>query len=309
MKFDGVYILYPDPLIVSYIGDFAEEAILKSKRKFDCLMHFPWFKDEKIWYLRNYAKYFLKKKNLHFMTNARREDQLRRLCVMPGLFCNHNAYVNEHRFGIDEAAKKKYDAIYNARMIDWKRHELAVNIPTMSAITYVPATPSWDLHAFCPRLKHVDFNRTFLTLDEVCQKYNEARVGLCLSAREGAMFSSVEYMLCGLPVVSTPSVGGRDVFFDDRYVRIVEPDPAAVARGVQELIDRKIDPQFIRSETIRKQEVHRLRLVDYVLKIARQRGARTLLTREELYLDLFGRGIDKKYVTLEQFSEMVSVAP
>ena len=49
---------------------------------------------------------------------------------------------------------------------------------------------------------------------ELCHWLNRSRTGLCLSEREGAMFASIEYLLCGLPIVTTPSIGGRHVFFE-----------------------------------------------------------------------------------------------
>jgi hypothetical protein len=33
----------------------------------------------------------------------------------------------------------------------------------------------------------------------------------------------MEYLMSGLPVVSTLSLGGRDYFFDDDFVRIAGP--------------------------------------------------------------------------------------
>ncbi|WP_164127899.1 glycosyltransferase, partial [Stenotrophomonas maltophilia] len=63
-----------------------------------------------------------------------------------------------------------------------------------------------------------------LTPEAVNRVYNQAAVGLCLSAVEGAMCASMEYLMAGLPVVSTPSVGGRDVYFDPDYCIIAEPE-------------------------------------------------------------------------------------
>jgi glycosyltransferase involved in cell wall biosynthesis len=39
----------------------------------------------------------------------------------------------------------------------------------------------------------------------------------------------MEYMLCGTPVVSTPSTGGRDVFFTPENSIIRDDNPKAVA--------------------------------------------------------------------------------
>lgn len=46
---------------------------------------------------------------------------------------------------------------------------------------------------------------------------------------------SMEYRLCGTPVVSTRSVGGRDRYFLGPHVRVVDDHPDAVAHGVSEL--------------------------------------------------------------------------
>ena len=84
---------------------------------------------------------------------------------------------------------------------------------------------------------------SFIPPQEISDYLCRARVGLALSAEEGPMAACVEYLLSGLPVVSTPSLGGRDVFFDERFVKVVEPDPHAVSEGVEALARLQIDPQ------------------------------------------------------------------
>ena len=70
--------------------------------------------------------------------------------------------------------------------------------------------------------------------------------------RKARCFASMEYLLAGRPVVSTPSLGGRDFFFDNRYVEIVDPTPEAVLEGVNRLRKKRLDPAFIRAETLKK---------------------------------------------------------
>lgn len=96
---------------------------------------------------------------------------------------------------------------------------------------------------------------------EIVRANTRARVGLCLSEVEGAMLASIQYLLCGLPVVTTPSRGGRAVFFDAQNSVVVTPEPKAVAAGVRELITRKIDPSAIRGRTIERMAEHRQRLI------------------------------------------------
>ena len=59
-------------------------------------------------------------------------------------------------------------------------------------------------------------------------------------------------MLAGLPVVSTPSQGGRDVYFDPDYCLICEPNPAAVRDAVQAMKARKLSHEYIRARTLAK---------------------------------------------------------
>ena len=186
------------------------------------------------------------------------------------IFCNHNCFVNENYFSIDANAPKKYDAIYNAVMAPYKRHLLASKVESLALITYrfggtyqseyelqvraALAHAAWLVDA------HRDINKG--SASDVARFDNQSRVGLCLSAKEGAMFGSIEYLLCGLPVVTTRNAGGRDVFFDPEYTEFVDDDPEAVRKGVANLIARAPDAAYIRAKTIAKMEEHRQRLRD-----------------------------------------------
>ena len=65
----------------------------------------------------------------------------------------------------------------------------------------------------------------YLSQAQINHVLNRSKVGLILSAFEGNNKASIEYLLSGLPVVSTPSKGGRDVFFDPDYCAIVDSLP------------------------------------------------------------------------------------
>ncbi|MEQ1840138.1 MAG: glycosyltransferase, partial [Verrucomicrobiales bacterium] len=109
--------------------------------------------------------------------------------------------------------------------------------------------------------------------EEVNQAINRAHVGLCLSPSEGAMFASTEYLLAGMPVVTTESEGGREVLFDDQYCSIVADDPAAIAEAVCHWKQRAPDPAHIRAKTLEKMMPHRARLGNLVKKILAHHGA------------------------------------
>ena len=100
-----------------------------------------------------------------------------------------------------------------------------------------------------------------------------AAVGLVLSPVEGSSYASMEYMLAGMPVVSTPSVGGRDVYFDPDFCVICEPDPTAVRDAVADLRSRNIPREEIRARTLAKIEPARRRFLTLIDEVLDELGA------------------------------------
>ena len=93
---------------------------------------------------------------------------------------------------------------------------------------------------------------------QVNEIYNQSLVGLCLSGAEGAMFSAGEYLLCGLPIVSTHSIGGRDALFDDYNSILTPAEPQSIANAVAQFVKARRDPYRIRADALSR--MWRLRL-------------------------------------------------
>jgi hypothetical protein len=104
----------------------------------------------------------------------------------------------------------------------------------------------------------------YLTQKEVNYFYNRSRVGLCLSAHEGASLASAEYLLAGIPIVSTPSKGGREVLFQEPWCLICGESPLDVSIAVRTMIRRDIPPSVIRAGTLQKIEMLRGLWIDCV---------------------------------------------
>lgn len=198
------------------------------------------------------------------------------------IHCNHNCFVDEAVYRPDPARVKRFDAVYDARLSEFKRHHLATEIRSLALLYYL--NPDEDL-AYVARVKrelaHAHFFNhdaagSYRTLNsaEVTQSLNACRVGLCLSAQEGAMYASAQYLLSGLPVVTTPSQGGRDEFFDPAYVRTATPEPAAIASAVQELVASGLRPEPIREATLARIHSHRDRFIALVQELYDRSGAR-----------------------------------
>ena len=198
------------------------------------------------------------------------------------IFCNHNCLLDERSFRHFSDVEKKYDAVYDGRFIEFKRHYLASKIDKLALIYAQNLFTEHDRDFFIKTKEMLPGGHYFnhdesgqyrqLNAKDITKCLNECRVGLCLSAVEGAMYAAGQYLLSGLPVVSTKSLGGRDVFFDDGYVAIVEATPDSVKRGVDELISQNVSPAFIRAKTIEKMNIHRQEFISLVQSIFDREG-------------------------------------
>jgi glycosyltransferase involved in cell wall biosynthesis len=214
--------------------------------------------------------------HLLFTCNTQREADLVNLAGQPAVFLNQNLTVSEMIFRPLSDATVDFDAIYNARFSLFKRHQLAAKIDRVAYLSYTHNTDADQQRkqlaaALAQSRSHMLLNPLAdglpvrLSRVEVNAALNRAAVGLCLSEVEGANYASMEYMLAGLPVVSTPSQGGRDVYFDPDYCLICEPNAAAVGDAVKTIRTRKLSREYIRARTLAKIEPDRqqfLMLVD-----------------------------------------------
>ena len=64
------------------------------------------------------------------------------------------------------------------------------------------------------------------------------------------MLASTEYLLCGLPIVSTPSIGGRDVWYNAFNHRIARPHKNEIAKAVAHFVNNPPDPAPIRDAAV-----------------------------------------------------------
>jgi glycosyltransferase involved in cell wall biosynthesis len=228
---------------------------------------------------------------LIFVVNAQKDvDELREVGEA-AFFFNKTASVPEWIFRPLPDATSEFDAIYNAQLCLWKRHELTMAIERCAFVfhrggagTSIVEGEQEILRRHRPLPGHVFLNAfdeqgvpvRFSPLD-VNAALNRACVGLCLSEIEGAMFAGTEYLLAGLPIVTTPSVGGRDVYFDRDFCLTVPPDPGAVAAAVQALKVRRIPREHIRARTLQRIEADRRRFLEFLNRLLAEAGSRRRL--------------------------------
>ena len=68
--------------------------------------------------------------------NARSAVDLLQAAIARAHFVHHNALLDERRFTIEDGAEKEFDAVYTARLVPFKRIELAAKVKRLAILTY-----------------------------------------------------------------------------------------------------------------------------------------------------------------------------
>ncbi|PLX81056.1 MAG: hypothetical protein C0616_06250 [Desulfuromonas sp.] len=195
---------------------------------------------------------------------------------LDAVFCNQNCLVDENLFHPLPDIEKKFEAVYDGRFINYKRHHLASQISNLALIyDYLPTV---DSKMKVTQLKEQFHKAHFfnhpeggpyqrLSYEEINLCLNRCRAGLCLSGVEGAMYASIQYLLAGLPVITTHSEGGRDVMFDERFVLVAPATPQGIADTLSQYRHETPPPTLIRQRTLELMNIHRQRLIRLVQSI------------------------------------------
>lgn len=265
------YILNKEPLImVSYFSDFHQNLEQIASKIDELSNNLPVYVFFQLgWQVENKTRIDEVRTGLNsiiarcpevnftFLTNSplERENILSLKSGVDAIFCHQNAFIDEHRYGIKDK-KKKYDAIYLARITPFKRHELAADIQSLKLIGAHKTAEESHYQKIRKLLAHADYQEKVWSY-RVSDVMSEAEVGLCLSQEEGAMFVSTEYLLSGIPIVTTRNMGGRNHLMPAECYLEVDDDPKSVSIAVQALKDKQLNPQRIRALTIELMEQHR----------------------------------------------------
>jgi len=229
-------------------------------RRFQARDHFfvysGWYFDE--WFLKHDLQVFdalgLDKEKFFFMFNSAEEMDRYKAAGFNGAHINQNCWLDWDGAMKPDGSEKIYDAVYVARFTPFKRHELTNSIGNLALVM-------GDLHGGSEALSqlppHTFRNDKQLGESDVAKILNQSRCGLILSAIEGACFASSEYLLCGIPVVSTKSKGGRDDWYTKLNSIIVDDSEKSVKEAVQYFVNNPIDPYLIRDEHIAKAKIYR----------------------------------------------------
>lgn len=252
------------------------------------------------WY---HSKYFAKEaeqifselglnvNNFFFMFNEDSEKNNFSERGFVGDVINQNAWLDEnHVMRIHNSSEKLYNAIYVGRFSPFKRHHLAKSVSNLALVAGV--NHSTKLADNIPDYTYR--NDEPLTPEEVCEKINQSKCGLILSAEEGACFASSEYLLCGIPVVSTPSHGGRSVWYNDYNSIVCDETPASVSEAVEYFVENPRDPQKIRNGHISLARHFRAKFISVFAKLLYDHGVFEV-NAEKYFYDNFMHKLRKSY--------------
>lgn len=155
--------------------------------------------------------------------------RLKKIGITAGLH-QHNLLCREDLF-FPEDQTPIWDAIYTGALEDYKRPWLARKIKSLRILArnYQVVSPR-KLEEY--GLNHAEINRTWVSRDKVREEILKSHCGLALSPIEGAMNAATEYLLCGVPIVTTPSLGGRDIWYTAQNHRMCQGTPEDVAAKV-----------------------------------------------------------------------------
>ena len=209
-----------------------------------------------------------------FMATTIKETECLLAHGLNAINIHKNAFLDDRIFFPKNDSIKSFAAVHVANTEAFKRHRLAWGIRNLALITYAYRFPIdfKEVNGYRSLgFTNISPNRNegirVLKPNEVADILRRSGCGVILSAEEGSNNASTEYLMCGIPVLSTPSEGGRDEFFDPRHVRIVQPNPNEIEEVVTEMNDCSIDPFEIHYSVMLKVIEHRTRLLCWLSNV------------------------------------------
>ena len=179
----------------------------------------------------------------------------------------HNVFLDPAHYPLASGKSRKYDAVYVARITPFKRHYLAEKVRSLHLIGGYMEKESAYFKETIARFPEAVWTKHVPSL-LIGHEMGKAACGLALSAAEGAMFACGEYSLCGIPVVNTKNLGGRDTLLPDFAVRYAEDDPESVAENVAYWVENPVEPAMIREAFLRLAAPQKAQIQDLLNSIA-----------------------------------------
>jgi hypothetical protein len=184
------------------------------------------------------------------------------------VYGHSSAFEDDHLWSIEEppvGGAPRYEALYNARLVGWKNHQLASLLKNQIFVYGYESKegrPVEEVRKAFPNacLANHDLNNgtyTHFDAHEISKLHADCHVSLALSFEEGFMRASAQSLLAGRPIVTVANIGGRNRFYHEDTALFVDPTPEAVKAGVDQLKARNLSPEFVRRETLKLLQIER----------------------------------------------------
>lgn len=272
----------------SWVDEFNSFSKKLKKTDYILILDWGWHHD----YVYSRPKEFLSNcnypKNIIFLSNCVKIHNERKENGFNSIFCSNNTFINTDIFNIKPNIVKKYKMVINSRATEWKNISFAQDIDDIALIVNKNPT-GWhggDDTSYL-EMKYTYLNKNRLQPEEVAEIINQSRVGGIFSFAEGACFANSEFLLCGIPIVSVHSKGGRDIYYDDYNSIIVgepieiiniskyphqqlstkNPDTKDIKNACEKLIRERKDPNIIRNNHLKIIEAHEKSLINKIQEI------------------------------------------
>jgi len=238
---------------IFFIEDLSRNHLFLDKFDWNdyIFVQFGWHSHE--WRFNYEMEYVRQHKNIDIskicvLANTEIECSEAKKIGFDSIFVNQNCWLDETLFSLSKIPvyDRLYDMVINTRPEGWKRPYLAALVKRLAVIKGFNFRKNdvYDLRLLNP----IYINDERISPVEVNQILSNSYCGGIFSEEEGACYSSSEYLLSGLPVVSTFSRGGRDVWYDTNNSMIVEPDEEAVRSAVSILKERLLSGDITSSQ-------------------------------------------------------------
>jgi hypothetical protein len=247
----------------------------KNYRNGVTILHFGWYVPHMIDQIRNCLHKYINPILCAPDEESKRALENANLNCFAIVLAGHNAFINEDYYYIMPEIPRNTKFICNSAFEPYKRRHLQNKLNDIIHIGYFHTDSDANIprNGYCPNFntKRTKSDWKPVSPNEVRRYYNQCKVGVILSEFEGSCYSSGEYLLCGLPVVSTRCTGGRQHWYNSKNSVICEPTQDAVlAAGnlaLEKINSGEFNPYDIRHAHIEEMNRQRHNLVEAVFDL------------------------------------------
>ena len=236
------------------------------------------------------------------LANTREEQQYYQARTNnPVIYCNNNAFVNYNLFKPTEGRVLKYDMLINSRFCRYKHNylgRLCNGGNGGKGVAHIGYFSDKEEYVFPKFGTYLNFggrdltpeNYQFISPQDVVGHINSSMCVGIFSNVEGACRASSEALLCGVPVISTKSRGGRDVWYTRHNSVVCDSSVGSVRRALEEVRRRFARGEFnatkIREDHMNESKQHVNRLFDHIESVLGRAINREALEVQLLHADM-----------------------